>query len=346
MSWQDAIHSVNDQWNLDIQLPVTAENVSALKLKYLSKKGLVSGLMRGLGQLDADSRPLFGEKINQLRQAIQTFLDEQQENLDKKALAEKLDQETLDITLPSKSCQCGGIHPITFTLEKVLKAMSELGFSVQTGPDIDSDFYNFEALNFPADHPARDMQDTFYLSKDYLLRTHTSNTQVRIMEKMTPPIRVAIPGKCFRNETVTARSHVLFHQVEAVYIAKDVTLGDLLSTLEIFYKKFFEKDVAVRVRPSFFPFVEPGLEVDVYCWLCSGKGCSTCKGTGWLEVAGAGMIHPNVLSSGGIDPNVYSGFAWGMGVERLAMLLHSIPDIRLFTDNEVRFLDQFKRFSI
>lgn len=223
----------------------------------------------------------------------------------------------------------------------MIEILVGMGFSVQYGPDIDSDYYNFEALNFAADHPARDMQDTFYISDNILLRTHTSNTQVRVMENNAPPIRIIAPGKAYRNETITARSHVFFHQVEGFYIDKGVTFADLFATLDEFYKKFFEADVKTRIRPSYFPFVEPGMEIDISCISCGGTGCNLCKYTGWLEVAGAGMIHPEVLKNGNIDPEVYSGYAWGMGVARLAMLKHGINDIRQFYDNDLRFLEQF-----
>jgi phenylalanyl-tRNA synthetase alpha chain len=216
-----------------------------------------------------------------------------------------------------------------------------MGFSVQYGPDIETDYYNFEALNFPHDHPARDMQDTFYIASNVLLRTHTSNIQTRIMESEKPPIRIIAPGKVYRNETITARSHVFFHQVEAVYVDKDVTFVDLLSTMDEFLAKIFGKKVETRYRPSYFPFVEPGMEVDIGCLNCKGNGCNLCKYTGWLEVAGAGMIHPEVLKNGDIDPETYSGYAWGLGVERLCMLKHGIKDIRLFTENDLRFLEQF-----
>jgi phenylalanyl-tRNA synthetase alpha chain len=216
-----------------------------------------------------------------------------------------------------------------------------MGFSVQLGPDIDSDYYNFEGLNFPPEHPARDMQDTFYLTPQMLLRTQTTNIQLRTMESQKPPIRIIAPGKVYRNETITARSHVFFHQVDALYIDKGVTFADLLATLHEFLSRLFHQEVETRFRPSYFPFVEPGMEVDVRCLSCGGTGCMLCKYSGWLEVAGAGMVHPEVLKNGGIDPEVYSGYAWGMGVERIILLRHGVRDIRLFTENDMRFLEQF-----
>jgi phenylalanyl-tRNA synthetase alpha chain len=223
----------------------------------------------------------------------------------------------------------------------MIDLLMEMGFSVQYGPDIDTDYYNFEALNFAPDHPARDMQDTFYISPTVLLRTHTSNIQARIMETQKPPIRIAAPGKVYRNETITARSHVFFHQIELFYVDKGVTFADLMYTMNEFLNRLFQTEVETRFRPSYFPFVEPGMEVDLRCLSCGGGGCSLCKHTGWLEIAGAGMIHPEVLKTGDIDPEVYSGFAWGMGVERVILLKNGVNDIRLFTENDERFLEQF-----
>ncbi|MGE5196525.1 MAG: phenylalanine--tRNA ligase subunit alpha, partial [Anaerolineae bacterium] len=219
--------------------------------------------------------------------------------------------------------------------------LSEMGFSVQYGPDIDSDYYNYEGLNFPKDHPARDMQDTFYIDPDTLLRSHTSNTQLRVMESHRPPIRIIAPGTVYRNEEISARSHVFFHQVEGLYIDKGVSLADLFSTMREFWTKLFKKAIETRFRPSYFPFVEPGLEVDIQCTSCQGGGCRLCKHSGWLEVAGMGMVHPEVLKNGGIDSEVYTGYAWGLGVDRLALLRYGIPDIRLLTENNIRFLSQF-----
>ena len=226
-------------------------------------------------------------------------------------------------------------------LDEVIEILVGMGFSVQESPEIESEYYNYGGLNYPPDHPARDMQDTFYITPDILLRSHTTSIQQHMMENASPPIRILSPGKCYRNETITARSHVFFHQVDVLYIDKDVTFSDLLATKEEFYTKIFKQKIELRVRPSYFPFVEPGMEVDIKCSACAGSGCALCKHTGWLEVAGAGMVHPNVLKAGGIDPEVYSGYAWGGGIERLFMLRHGISDIRLFTENDVRFLSQF-----
>jgi phenylalanyl-tRNA synthetase alpha chain len=288
-----------------------------------------------------DERPLFGKQINDLKLEISSHLENSFKRLDLEEETLKLENEYLDVTLPGRKHFWGRYHIITLTMYKMIDAFVSMGFSVETGPDVDSDFYNFEGLNFAKDHPARDMQDTFYISDDLLLRTHTSNVQVRVMEESKPPIRCIAPGKCFRNENISSRSHVFFNQVELFYIDENVSFADLFATIDEFFAKFFEKPVETRFRPSYFPFVEPGMECDIKCILCSGQGCSLCKNTGWLEVFGAGMIHPNVLKAGGIDPEKYSGYAAGIGVERLAMLMHRINDIRLFTENDMRFLEQF-----
>jgi phenylalanyl-tRNA synthetase alpha chain len=235
----------------------------------------------------------------------------------------------------------GRKHPLTTLLDEIIEILSGMGFSVQYGPDMDSDWYNYEGLNFPPDHPAREMQDTFYIDTKMLLRSHTSNTQLRVMEKTKPPIRIIAPGTVYRNENISARSHVFFHQVEGLYVDKNVSFADLFATMEEFWCKVLRRKVETRFRPSYFPFVEPGLEIDIRCTHCEGKGCRLCKESGWLEVCGAGMVHPEVLKNGGIDPEIYSGYAWGMGIERLALLRYDINDIRLFAENDFRFLSQF-----
>lgn len=319
----------------------TSAEVEQLRVLYLGKKGPIQELMKSLKEVTAEERPSFGKFINDLKVAITEQLQSKSSLLILDEEGKRLSQESIDITLPGRRQYAGRKHVLTATMDRMIDILMGMGFSVQYGPDIDTDYYNFEALNFAADHPARDMQDTFYISKDYLLRTHTSNIQARIMEKNTPPIRIIAPGKVYRNETITARSHVFFHQVEAVYIDKGVTFSDLLATCDEFLSKLFEKEVKTRYRPSYFPFVEPGMEIDINCLSCSGKGCGLCKHTGWLEVGGAGLVHPEVLKFGNIDPEVYSGFAWGMGVDRMALLLHGINDIRLLSENDLRFLSQF-----
>jgi phenylalanyl-tRNA synthetase alpha chain len=327
---------------LEIEEASTVRDVEQLKIKYLGKKGPIQSLMMSLKDATSEQRPRLGAEINRLKEELGARLEEKHLHLKRQERAEQFLNERLDPTLPGRIPRIGHIHPVQQLMDKALEILSEMGFSIQLGPDVETDYYNFEGLNFPPDHPARDMQDTFYLTPgSYLLRTHTSNVQVRMMESFSPPIRIVAPGRCFRNETISARSHVFFHQIEGFYIDKGVTFADLCATMEEFWSRLLGSRVATRFRPSYFPFVEPGLEVDVACSSCHGSGCRLCKGTGWLEVCGAGLIHPEVLKKGNIDPEEYSGYAWGMGLERLAMLAHDIRDIRLFTENDERFLSQF-----
>lgn len=335
------VEKTKQDFESEIKQAKNSSDLEKLKIKYLGKKGPIQSLMQSLKDVSKEDRPVVGKTINILKQEIASILEHTLEEAILKEEEKSLSSEAIDISLPGRQQFTGRLHPITQMMDRICDILRGMGFSVQYGPDIDSDYYNFEALNFEADHPARDMQDTFYISSDMLLRTHTSNVQVRIMETHKPPIRVIAPGKVYRNENVSARSHVFFHQVEGFYIDTDVTFADLMGTMKEFFQKLFEKDLKFRFRASYFPFVEPGLEVDIECLLCEQKGCHICKGTGWLEVAGAGMIHPEVLKSGGIDPEVYSGYAWGMGVERMQMLYTSMTDIRHFTENDMRFLSQF-----
>lgn len=337
----EQIDTINEQFKEDLSLVRSTSDLENVKVKYLGRKGPVQDLMKNLRGATPEERPRYGKLINDLKVDLENSIDTFASLLVKKEEDENLTKEALDVTLPGRKRFPGRKHIITQVLDQMIDILAGMGFSVEYGPDIDSDYYNFEALNFAPDHPARDMQDTFYISMDYLLRTHTSNVQVRVMEKAEPPIRVIAPGKAYRNENISARSHVFFHQLEGFYVDKDVTFSDLISTLDEFVKKFFRSDVNTRFRPSYFPFVEPGMEVDVWCLSCEGNGCPICKHTGWLEVLGAGMIHPEVLKNGGIDPEEYTGYAWGMGLERLIMLKYGIDDIRRFTENDVRFLDQF-----
>lgn len=319
----------------------TTQDLESIKVKFLGKKGPVQQLMQMLRDVPADQRPLVGKHINDLKEFMTVQCEKLSVELISREELAQLALEALDVTLPGRRCSSGNKHPLIQAMDQIIAILIGLGFSVQYGPDVDTDYYNFEVLNFPPDHPARDMQDTFYVSPHILLRTHTSNIQARVMEKNKPPIRIIAPGKVYRNETITARSHVFFHQVEAVYIDKNVSFSDLFATLDDFLSKLFKQEIATRYRPSYFPFVEPGVEVDISCLVCQGKGCPLCKYSGWVEVAGAGMIHPEVLRNGGIDPEQYTGFAWGMGLERLVMMLRGIQDIRLFTENDLRFLKQF-----
>lgn len=341
MSLSKTIDQILKDFHNDISSVKNSKDLEQIKINYLGKKGKVASLMPFLKSCSEEERPLFGKHLNELKQSITEKCDLFEKELSSKELNQKFEKEWVDITLPGKKPPLGVKHPVTQMLERILETLNTMGFTVQYGPDIETDYYNFDSLNFEKDHPAKDMQDTFYISTDHLLRTHTSNVQVHAMENNKPPIRIVAPGKCFRNETISARSHVFFHQVEGLYIDKDVSFSDLLQTMSLFWKKLLGRDIKTRFRPSYFPFVEPGVEVDVHCSACNGSGCRICKHSGWLEVAGAGMVHPNVLKSGGIDPEEYSGYAWGLGVERLALLEYGIPDIRYFTENDLRFLHQF-----
>ncbi len=317
------------------------QGIEAFRVHYLGKKGPVQALMQTLKEASPEERPLLGKAINDLKVELTERCDQLEEGLLSQEEGARLNKEALDVTLPGKRKELGRRHPVGIVMDRVLEVLSQMGFSVQYGPDIETDYYNFGALNFGPDHPARDMQDTFYLSPELLLRTHTSNTQVRLMEEHGAPLRIAAPGRCYRNEDITARSHVFFHQVEGLYIDRGVTFADLFSTLTHFLEQVFGVDLKIRFRPSYFPFVEPGLEADIFCLSCRGEGCGLCKESGWLEILGAGMVHPNVLRNGGIDPEEYSGYAWGLGIERIALLLYNIPDIRLLPLGDLRLLRQF-----
>jgi phenylalanyl-tRNA synthetase alpha chain len=338
---QPNIIALQQEFTAELAAVATSSDLEQLKVKYLGKKGPIQNLMKSLKDIPQDQRPDAGKNINDLKQMIESKVEAYQLQLIDAEEKTQIDLEKIDITLPGHCRFPARKHIATQTMDQMIDILIGMGFSVQYGPDIETDYYNFEALNFSADHPARDMQDTFYVSSNVLLRTHTSNIQVRVMESHAPPIRIIAPGKVYRNETITARSHVFFHQIELFYVDKNVTFSDLMSTLNEFLRKLFGKEVETRFRPSYFPFVEPGMEVDLRCLTCDGSGCHLCKYTGWLEIAGAGMIHPEVLKNGGIDPEEYTGFAWGMGVERVILLKRGVSDIRLFTENDVRFLEQF-----
>lgn len=338
---QKNIEQIQQAFNNELKSAQLARDVEQIKAKYLGRKGPIQQLMKDLKEVPEAQRPAAGKVINDLKEAVTTRCDETLQQLMQKEEVIRLKDEAVDVTLPGRQRYVGRKHVVMQVLDEIIDVLAQMGFSVQEGPEIDTDYYNFEALNFPPDHPARDMQDTFYISEEYLLRTHTSNIQARVMESNRPPIRVICPGRCYRNEAVSARHHVYFHQVEGFYIDKNVSFANLLSTIDEFLRKLMGSETQTRFRPSYFPFVEPGLEVDVGCSLCNGAGCNMCKGSGWVEVLGAGMIHPEVLKNGGIDPEEYSGYAWGMGVERLVNIKYGVNDIRLLTENDMRFLKQF-----
>ena len=313
-----------------------------VRVGVLGKKGALTELLRGMGALPAEERPKVGAMVNQLRGELEEKLAARTEALKNAEKNERLAAEKIDVTLPGVQPAKGGLHPLNTVLETLIDIFQSMGFDVVDGPEVETDYYNFEALNLPADHPARDMQDTFYLSPNLLLRTQTSAAQIRTMENRTPPIRMICPGRVFRADEVDATHSPVFHQVEGLVVDKGITMCDLKGVLEQFASEIYGPDTKVRFRPSFFPFTEPSVEVDVSCSSCGGKGCRVCKGAGWIEILGAGMVHPRVLAGCGIDPEVYSGFAFGIGLDRLTTNSHKISDIRLLFENDQRFLEQFR----
>ncbi len=312
------------------------------RMAFISKKGAVSLLFDEMKNIAPENKKAFGAEVNLLKNLAQAKFDEFKEVIENQEDA--ADFDATDFTLPTTPNQLGSRHPLTLTRERIIEIFTRIGFNLSEGPEIEDDFHNFTALNFPENHPAREMQDTFFLERnpDIALRTHTSSVQVRVMENEKPPIRTLSPGRVYRNEAISARAHCMFHQVEGLYINENVSFADLKQTLYYFVKEMFGKDVNLRFRPSFFPFTEPSAEIDISCLICGGKGCNVCKHSGWVEIGGAGMVDPNVLENCGIDSKKYTGFAFGMGVERITMLKHQIKDLRLFTENDVRFLRQFK----
>ena len=313
-----------------------------LRVEWLGKKGRVTDLLKSLGQLDADERPKVGAEINALKQLLNKQISERKETLQQAAIAAQLAAEALDVTLPGRREDLGALHPITLTIDRMAAYFGALGFEVVEGPEIEDDYHNFEALNIPAQHPARAMHDTFYIDDTHVLRTHTSGVQVRTMETREPPLWVICPGRVYRCDSDLTHSP-MFHQVEGLLIDENVSFGQLKGIIQDFLHAFFEQDgLAVRFRPSYFPFTEPSAEVDIQCVKCAGEGCRICSGTGWLEVMGCGMVHPRVLEMSGVDTERYQGFAFGMGVERLAMLRYGIGDLRLNFENDLRFLAQFR----
>ncbi|MCL2181890.1 MAG: phenylalanine--tRNA ligase subunit alpha [Chitinispirillia bacterium] len=315
----------------------SGQDAENFRVKYLGKKGIIRELVKTLGSMPPEERKTFGAAANALRADVENRFAE----APWQSKAAAASDPGFDPTLPGYPFPAGNLHPLAKIRREIVDIFVSMGFSIAYGPEIESDYYNFQALNMPPLHPARDMQDTFYMSENTVLRTHTSPVQIRVMEGQKPPIRAIMPGRVYRNEEISARSYCMFHQVEGLYVDENVSFSDLKGTLLAFSRRFFDENTRIKIRPSFFPFTEPSVEVDVECFLCKGKGCSICKHSGWLEILGSGMVHPNVLKSGGIDPEKYSGFAFGMGIERIALLKYGIDDIRLFYENDVRFLRQF-----
>ncbi|GGE51713.1 phenylalanine--tRNA ligase alpha subunit [Pullulanibacillus camelliae] len=342
---KDKLEALKEEALAAVQTASEPKQLQDVKVKYLGKKGPITEVLRGMGKLSAEERPVIGQLANDVREAIQSAITEKVEALEKKKIEERLASEAVDVTLPGRMVQQGNHHPLTAVIEEIEDLFIGMGFSIAEGPEVEKDYYNFEALNLPKDHPARDMQDSFYITEDILLRTHTSPVQARTMEKHhgQGPVKIICPGKVYRRDTDDATHSHQFMQIEGLYVDKNVRLSDLKGTLTVFAKKMFGEDRHIRLRPSFFPFTEPSVEMDISCFRCGGEGCSVCKGTGWIEILGSGMIHPNVLRMSGFDPEVYTGFAFGMGPERIAMLKYGIDDIRHFYTNDQRFLEQFKR---
>jgi phenylalanyl-tRNA synthetase alpha chain len=312
-----------------------------VRVRFLGKKGVLTEQLKRLGELPAEERKSAGQVINVAKQQIQSALDGRRETLERAALAQRLEQQAIDVTLPGRGEQPGGLHPVTRTLMRIEALFAQLGFEVAEGPEIEDDYHNFEALNIPAHHPARAMHDTFYFDPHTVLRTHTSPVQIRVMEQRQPPLRIIAPGRVYRCDSDLTHTP-MFHQVEGLYVDEDVSFADLKGILDDFLRNFFERDLAVRFRPSYFPFTEPSAEVDIECVICGGAGCRVCKQSGWLEVLGCGMVHPKVFGHVNIDNEKWTGFAFGMGVERLAMLRYGVNDLRLFFENDLRFLRQFR----
>ena len=312
-----------------------------LRVAYLGKKGELTSILKQMGKLSAEERPAMGQLANAVRSEIEAKIAEKTALIKKAEQDKKLEKETLDISLPGKTGKKGGLHPLNTVLKDMINIFQSMGFDVVDGPEIETEYYNFEALNVPADHPARDMQDTFYVGDGLILRSQTSATQIRTMENRKPPIRMICPGRVYRADDVDATHSPVFHQIEGLVVDKGITMCDLKGTLEQFAREIYGSDTKVKFRPSFFPFTEPSVEVDVSCSECGGKGCRVCKGSGWIEILGAGMVHPRVLERCGIDPEEYSGFAFGIGLDRLTTTRYKISDIRLLFENDIRFLSQF-----
>jgi phenylalanyl-tRNA synthetase alpha chain len=321
----------------------TKADLESFRLKYISRKGAIGELFEELKAIPAEQKKKFGKVLNELKQAAENKFSELNELLENSAQT----QTDIDLTLPPIPNRIGNLHPLTLTKNRIIEIFERLGFNVADGPEIEDDWHNFGALNFPENHPAREMQDTFFIEKsnkeggDILLRTHTSNVQIRLLENQKPPVRAIMPGRVYRNEAISARAHCFFHQVEGLYVDRNVSFKDLKQTLFHFAKEMYGKDIQLRLRPSFFPFTEPSAEIDVTCLICKGAGCVVCKRSGWVEIAGAGMVHPNVLRNCGVDPEEFTGFAFGMGIERVTQLRYQVNDLRLYSENDIRFLRQF-----
>ena len=338
---KEALEKIEKVATEELSICEDSKALENLRVKFLGKKGELTAILKQMGGLSAEERPVIGQLANKVREDIENAISDRQQALKSQSVAQKLKEETIDVTLPGKTQAVGKLHPLTLVLNEVKDIFMGMGFDVVDGPEVEYDYYNFEALNLPPDHPARDTQDTFYITENILLRTQTSSVQVHVMENNQPPIRVISPGRVYRSDAVDATHSPLFHQIEGLVVDKGITMADLKGTLEMIMKRLYGDDAKIRLRPHHFPFTEPSAEVDVMCFACHGEGCKLCKGEGYIELLGSGMVHPKVLRGCGIDPEVYSGFAFGLGLERIVMRRYGISDMRLLFENDLRFLEQF-----
>lgn len=337
---QEKLEEVKKQAQAELREVTDEVSLQTLKAKFVGRKGVITDILKGMKDVPAEDRPKMGQLINEVKTAIEDAFDQKAAHLKDEKKKKAISEEKIDVTLPGRSLPIGAKHPVSQVMEEIISIFEKMGFEVAEGPEIETDYYNFEALNIPKNHPARDMQDTFYISDDIVLRTHTSPVQIRVMEKEEPPIKIIAPGRVYRCDSDVSHTP-MFHQIEGLLVDKDITFGDLKGVLTEFLRLVFGEGLGVRFRPSFFPFTEPSAEVDIECVICEGKGCRVCKESGWLEILGCGMVDPEVFKSVNYDPEVYSGFAFGMGIERITMLKFGINDIRLFFENDIRFLRQF-----
>lgn len=338
---KEKLEQIKERALSELKSAANGTELDNIRVKYLGKKGELTQILRGMGAVSTEERPIIGKVANEVRESLENFIEEAGEKIKSHAKSIKLSSEVIDISMPGIKQTIGKKHPLEDTLDKMKEIFISMGFTIEEGPEVELDYYNFEALNIPKNHPARGEQDTFYINDSIVLRTQTSPVQVRTMEKNTPPIKMICPGKVYRSDAVDASHSPIFYQMEGMVIDKGITFADLKGTLDLYAKKMFGDDVKTKFRPHHFPFTEPSAEMDASCFACGGTGCKLCKGTGWIEILGCGMVHPDVLRNGGIDPEVYSGFAFGMGVDRMVMMKNSIDDIRLLYESDMRFLNQF-----
>jgi len=338
---KDNILKIKDEAKNEIAKAQNLQNLNDVRVKYLGKKGELTAVLRGMGALTPEERPIIGRIVKEARNEIEKYIELKEKELKEKALQDKLNNEKIDITMPSKKMEIGSVHPITGVIDNIKEIFLGLGYEIADGPDIEKTYYVFDQLNTPIDHPARDLQDTFYINDNIVLRSQTSSVQIRVMENKKPPIKIICPGAVYRSDSVDPTHSPVFHQIEGLVVDKNITMSDLKGTLETFAKRCLGENTQIRFRPHHFPYTEPSAEVDVSCFVCKGKGCRVCKNEGWIELLGCGMVHPKVLENCGIDPNEYSGFAFGFGAERIAMAKYGIDDMRLLFENDIRFLKQF-----